>query len=127
VLKCAETGYPGEYKVQEAPLYCNGSTGAFSDGAFTYLVQGTIDTCNGAIGSGAEIIRYDSWPQKACLSGAHPNCCYYSQDGESGSGFRAYIWQISGQICCPDIPRSAGYYVRQTGSCCPAWDQEEWN
>jgi len=128
VLKCTATGNPGEYKVQEAPLRCNGSNGAFTDGAFSYVPAGTgIENCNAAIGSGAEIIRYDSWPQKACLSGTHPSCCYYSQNGESGSGFRAYIWQISGHVCCPDIPRVAGYYVRQEGACCPAWDQEEWN
>jgi hypothetical protein len=128
-LKCTATGNPEEYKVQEAPLYCGGSVGEFTDGDFSYIVSTPgLEACNSVIGSGGGIIRYDDWPYKACRSGEDPSCCYYSQNGSGGVDFRVYIWQGLGtELCCPDIPKVAGYYVRESVDCCPAKTGDPWN
>ncbi len=123
ILKCTPTGNPGEYKVQQADLYCDGSHEDFTDEPFLYIPGGSgLENCNSVIGSGAPLIHYGDLSARGCLSGASPmnDCCYYAQNGESGEGFRAYILQYS-DLCCPDIPNVGAYYVRASGDCCPRW------
>lgn len=118
--------------VQETTLYCSGidETGWGSDSTpWSIPAPTTIDECNEVLGSGSGAFwDYGSLWGRGCQAAADPNCCYYSQNGVSGSGFRALLWQGMGtDKCCWEVPRVAGHYIRESGDCCPQKTGEEWN
>lgn len=116
-----QTGYGWVYKPMRADLRCQGTSGAFSSG-FTGMYYVDLGECVSSVsGTGASEISGVGGCLSASLSGGS-DCCWYSDNGQSGSGFVSRIYSVSGSVCC-DIEAEPGdsqwAYSGSGARCCP--------
>ncbi len=118
-FKC-EQAYSGSnyyYLAKKANLYCNGSapTGFRHVAGSSY---GNIAACLDDIsGATAAIIR----GTEGCSGNSSgTQCCWYSDNGQSGLDFQSRIYWVSGARCCSINTSNGAWAISGAGNeCCP--------
>jgi hypothetical protein len=108
------TGY--FYRIARADLHCDGSLGSATYPFVSYFY--TLEECVSGI-SGADALSLSGAGGCANMSGGTA-CCWYSDNGLSGTDFESRVAVVSGSKCCT-IETSDGQWIFSgTGNaCCP--------
>ncbi|MFZ5865067.1 MAG: hypothetical protein ACOYXY_04225 [Thermodesulfobacteriota bacterium] len=119
VYKCRDvySGSQHYYKPTRADLWCEGTSGSFSD--ISAESHATLQECVSRIsGTGAMHIS-GAAGCSGSLSGS-TSCCWYSDNGLSGYDFRSKVYSSSGSRCCAVDTQSGAWVLSGSGaSCCP--------
>jgi hypothetical protein len=107
------------YKPVRAPLYCDGRSGAFDSGVFGGY-HSTLQGCLGQISGRSAMGISGAGGCRGDLTGSTA-CCWYSDNGGGGYGFRSRIHAVSGATCCNIETQNGAWVNSGTGArCCPS-------
>jgi hypothetical protein len=104
------------YRIARADLHCDGQAGSPSYPFVSYYY--TLDECVSGI-SGADAMNLSGAGGCANMSGG-AECCWYSDNGLSGTDFESRVAVVSSSKCCNIETSNSTWIFSGTGNaCCP--------